>query len=279
MKNGRVRATALFSFFVLALIGSRTDGQVNADATPYRRWLLCDIGWLIGEHYRTASDFAVRLAYRSQVVPSTKIVLMIKRDKSNRSAGRVVATAETDADGVAHFFAIPPGRYEAHPDGELLVSYEEVEVEANRTAKEGESLQIEWPVWSTVIQSVQGTMTVWDYSEANGEAGRSPLRNVQLELLDLRSAKLLGLTFTDELGRYAFPSIPDGLYVLRVDANPANVHEYERAVEVSAMAKRQNMPGLQVDKVCGNGLEEVVENKKAGQMRFSESALPSTSNE
>jgi hypothetical protein len=267
MMRSRVRTAAPFLFLILFLcFSSQLTAQASADDAPRHRWLECDGSWLIGDHLYMASDFIVRLHYHKQGIPGTKILLSVSPKSGNVFSGRIVATAETDSDGIAHFVAIPEGLYEVRPDAELLIPHEEVEVEANRVQNENENVDLEWPLWSTVTRNLQGSITVWDHSKTDGEAVRNSLQNVQLELFDLRTAKLVGQTATDDQGRYSFPSLPDALYVIRVDADQdPKAHEYERAVEISSTAKRRNMPRLEVDKTCGNGLSELVTPRKTTQ--------------
>ena len=112
------------------------------------------------------------------------MLLSVRPKSGNVLSGRIVATAETDFDGIARFFAIPPGLYEVRPDAALLIPHEEVEVEANRVQNENENVDLEWPLWSTVTRNLQGTITVWDHSETDGDAVRNPLQNVQLDLFE-----------------------------------------------------------------------------------------------
>ena len=252
--RGPYAALGLSAVLVLGCslqVGAQDHGEAH------RRWLPCDVSWAVGDHDHTSPDFTVRVHYRQQPVASVKVRLTSEEAEGQAADGRVVATADTDSDGNAHFFAIPPGLYEARVDAGLQAPRRDVEVEAR--LRRPAAVDLEWPSWPIVAQTAQGKISVWAQPLPEQDAVRRPFPFVDVELLDLRTARLLAVSRTDEGGNYVFPGVGDGLYVLRVDAGSnADMHEFERAIEIRLHAKRLRMPELQADKVCGGGLEEIV---------------------
>ena len=182
----------------------------------------------------------------------------------------MVATANTDQDGAAHFFAIRPGRYQAHIDQALLSPSPEIEVHANEvlandvqanndSAEEvREKVRIEWPGSPAVTRSVRGWITSWQKDSPQNRSERRPFARVMVQLLDLRSGKLLASTHTNTDGYYEFAVSDDGLYVLRVsEALDPSGTAYDKAVEVAWQASRDSMPRLEVEHLCGGGLVEL----------------------
>jgi hypothetical protein len=186
----------------------------------------------------------------------------------------VVATAVTDQDGAAHFFAIRPGRYQAHIDEALLSPSPEIEVLANEAqanevqANDGsaeevreqvrEQVRIEWPWSPAVTRRVRGWITSWQKDSSQNRSERRPFARVMVQLLDLRSGKLLASTHTNIDGYYEFSVSRDGLYVVRVsEAQDPSRTAYDKAVEVAWQASRDSMPRLEVEHLCGGGLVEL----------------------
>jgi hypothetical protein len=110
---------------------------------------------------------------------------------------------------------------------------------------------------------LRGFITSWQKSAPQNRSDRKPLVNVLVQLLGLRSGKLLATTYTSAEGYYEFPNARDGLYVVRVsESQGLSPKAYDRAVEVTTRAIRENMPGLEVDNVCGGGLSELKETER-----------------
>jgi hypothetical protein len=265
MRNsGRTRwalGVALFAAFIGG--ASSASAQTGTEAAHQSRgWLECDVDWIVGDHDHRGPDFTVKVSFRSQQISGVKVSLTRETAPLDEPGRFVVATGDTDSDGDAHFFAIPLGMYKAHVDEGLLSPNEEIEVETKDASSD--EVLIEWPLDPIVTRSVRGWITSWQKSSPQNRSQRLPLQHVLVQLLDLRTAKLLASTYTSPEGYYEFPASEDGLYVVRVseDQDPSP-YAYDRAVEVTSHAHREQMPGLDVDNVCGGGLSEL--NVEAGQ--------------
>jgi len=221
-------------------------------------WMSCTVTGLIGDHYLQGPNFSIRVFFRDQPVSGVKVVLT---DETAQPSPGVMGTAHTGSDGVARFFAIPSGMYQAHIDQALLSPSQEIEVHANeaQTNNSGaEEVRIEWPWSPAVTRSVRGWLTSWQKDSPQNRSERRPFVRALVQLLDLRSGKLLASTHTNADGYYEFAVSSDGLYVLRVsEGQDPSRTAYDRAVEVAWQASRDSMPRLEVDHACGGGLVEL----------------------
>lgn len=239
-----------------------TIGEVTVHAqspsVDQDRWMSCTVTGLIGDRYHQGPNFNIRVSFRDQPVSGVKVVLT---DETAQPSLGVKAIAFTDPDGVARFFAIPSGTYQAHIDQGLLSPSQEIEVHANEvSANQGsaEEVPIEWPWSPAVTRSVRGWLTSWQKDSPQNRSERRPFARALVQLLDLRSGKLLASTHTNTDGYYEFAVSSDGLYVLRVsEAQDPSRTAYDRAVEVAWQASRDSMPRLEVDHACGGGLAEL----------------------
>jgi hypothetical protein len=213
----------------------------------------CSATGLIDNHYYQGPNFNISVSFHDQPVSGVKVVLT---DETAQPNPEVVATADTGRDGLAHFFAIRPGRYQAHIDQALLSPSQEIEVQANNGG--AEEIPIEWPWLPAVTRTVRGWITSWQKDSPQNRLERRPFAHVTVQLLDLRNGKLLATTHASTDGYYEFAVTRDGLYVVRVSAaqDPSGT-AYDKAVEVSQQAGRDSMPRLEVDHVCGGGLVEL----------------------
>jgi hypothetical protein len=243
------------------MIGSVTVNAQSASADRDRT--SCAITGLIGDRYHQGPNFNIRVSFRDQPVSGVKVVLT---DETAQPSPGVAAIARTDRGGVARFFAIPPGMYQAHIDQALLSPSQEIDVQANQVQADqvpanrgsAQEVPIEWPWSPAVTRSVRGWLTSWQKDSPQNRSERRPFARAQVQVLDLRSGKLLASTHTNTDGYYEFAVSRDGLYVVRVsEAQDPSGTAYDRAVEVAWQASRDSMPRLEVDHACGGGLVEL----------------------
>jgi hypothetical protein len=216
----------------------------------------CDTDWRLWE--LRSSKFTVKVSFRGQPISAVRVTLTSEDPLPDKAGGHVMSARTTDADGVARFSAILPGKYIAHVDGGLLAQSQDVEVEAGATSRD--ELRLEWPSAPIATRSVRGWLTAWERLTPQNRSQRLPFSDVQVQLFDLRSGKLLGSTRTAADGYYELPVSEDGLYVVRVtEGQLPGMKGYDEAVEVASNAASEHMPGLVVDQVCGNGLSQLAE--------------------
>jgi len=208
----------------------------------------------------TPSDFTAHVHFRMRPFVSVRVLVT---DLESGSYGRVVATAETDFDGMAHFFAIPLGKYQVRLDAPILAPSQNIEVVPG--IEYAMQIDLPWPGWTPVARRAEGRMCTWERPSAVENPVRSALQNGQLELLDLRSGKLMAVTRTNQDGYYEFPHIRDGLYVLRVEADDEpGEHRFEQVVEVGSASDQGSFWPFEANKVCGELNVTLLEPQKSG---------------
>jgi hypothetical protein len=245
--NKSKRHTAACWLSMLLFAVATADMAANAQTGS------CTVTGLMGDHYHQSPNFKIKVSFRDHPVSGVKVVLT---SETAQPSPEVVATGDTDLDGTANFFAIRPGLYQAHIDQALLSPSQEIEVQANDG--NAEEVRIEWPWSPAVTRSVRGWITSWQKDSPQNRSRRRPFARAAVQLLDLRSGKLLASTHTTTAGYYEFAVSRDGLYVVRVSEAPdPSGTAYDKAVEVARQADQESMPRLEVDHVCGGGLVEL----------------------
>jgi len=246
-------ALTIAAVTIAAVTSGESPASAQTAAVDRDPQMSCTASWTIGDPYHQGPNFKIIVSFRDQPVFGAKVVLT---DETAHPSSGVVATAETDPDGVAHFFAILPGIYQAHIDQALLSPSPEIEVQPNNSS--AEEVHIEWPWSPAVTRSVRGRINSWQKDSPQNRLDLRPFAHATVQLLGLRSGKLLASTHTGTDGYYEFAVSSDGLYVLRVSASQdLSGTAYDKAVQVDRQASRDFLPPLEVDHVCGGGLVEL----------------------
>ena len=226
--------------------------------SQYRRWLTCDVVWGLTDAHHTGSSFRVKISFRGEPISGVQVSLTRVIPPEDGSGNLVLATGETDSDGIARFIALPPGSYNAHVNG-LLAPSEQIEVDAGDAPPD--RVEMEWPPDPIETRNLRGWVRSWQKSSPQNRSDLEPLENVLVQALDLRSGDLLWSTLTDSDGYYEFPGAINGLYALRVNEyREPSATAFDKAVLVSASAAEALMPTLEFDKGC-----EVLEVVREGQ--------------
>jgi hypothetical protein len=144
-------------------------------------------------------------------------------------------------------------------DGALMApGSEEIVVDAGGQATP--EIQFEWPGKSVQARNLRGRIML--SREANQKP--TPLQNVLVQLLDLRTAKLLAKTHTNGDGAYELGPSGAGLYVLRFNVDPDDLSSdgEEMAVEVKIGAVGEDIPALSIVKTkCSSGISQQPDEK------------------
>jgi len=74
-------------------------------------------------------------------------------------------------------------------------------------ATNAEDVKLEWPSISDTVQNVGGTLISAETSV--------PQAGIRVELLDLRTSRVFGATWTDLASFYEIPFTGEGIYALR----------------------------------------------------------------
>jgi len=251
--SARISTVTLLALVQLALAtGTCTEAHAQTQPQDKHRWLMCDVDWLFSTH-NTGPNFTIKVSFQNSPLSSVRILLA--REDITQPDGRawtIVATTETDSRGIGQFFAIPPGKYKAQVEEKLLSPGSE-ELEVTETSKGSDEINFEWPGSSLAARNLRGSLTV--LRKSNKEP--APLQHVLVQLLDLRTAKLLASTHTDSDGYYEFPSQDPGLYAVRIneDQDDLSSHTDDMAVEIKPNATGENIPGMRLTITdCGKEL-------------------------
>jgi hypothetical protein len=247
---------------VISALGAAATAQSRVDRLHWDRmhvWMDCttdcDVDWKMWELHRSP-DFTVRVSFRDQPLSGVRVTLTSEDPLPDGSGRHVMASHNTDPDGVARFSEIPSGKYIAHVNQGLLAQSQDVEVQDQNTSA-GE-LRLEWPAAPIATRALNGWISAWERITPQNHSRRIPLAHVQVQLFNLRSGELLGSVRTDENGYYEFPGAGEGLYAMRIsEGQYPGVQGYDEAVEVAPNAVREQMPGFVVDHVCDTGLSRL----------------------
>lgn len=140
------------------------------------------------------------------------LVLTSETSLPGNSSNYLIVIRQTDRHGVAHFIAVPAGKYYVHVNEGLMATNLEIEIATN--AASADEVGVEWPGTPLVTRGVRGWLNSWRRLTPQNRSQELPLQNARLQLLNLRSGKILLETHTAEDGYYEFPVLPAGLYVL-----------------------------------------------------------------
>jgi hypothetical protein len=150
----------------------------------------------------------------------------------------------TDSAGTAKFIAVAPGEYTAGAKDGLFFPSNEVTVHPDGGFRN--QIKIEWPLGVLPVRTLRGKLV------APGERTEpdSPLQSATVQLVDLRSSRVIETQSTIDDGSYEFSTTEPGLYAVRVipptkdkKAEPASG---DHAVELDPAALESTIPDLKV---------------------------------
>jgi len=249
MTSVRPRTGLVLSVLFVSAIGA---GMAQGKAVDVHRWLDCDISRISSDN-NSGPNFTAKVTFHEDPVSSVRVLLAREDSELDESAWSTVATSETDHDGIARFFAIPSGKYRIRVGGALLTPSEEITVDAEDPA--APEISFEWPEKYVQASKLFGRVVL------SHQATQKPMphRNVLVELLDLRTARLLAQTHTSDDGAYEFTPSDPGVYVLRFNEGPDDLNsDYEQmAVEIRDDAINSGLPVLKIAKTkCTSGISQ-----------------------
>src|SRR4029077_5387548 len=135
-------------------------------------------------------DFSVKLSFREAPVEGARLILARGGMAGNNpDHGLNEATAQTDSTGVAHFFAIPSGRYMLSVEDGLLFSEPEVKVVSKE--KSGQKFALDWPSTTLSVRALSGKLVTSEQLDDDP----LPLLRTEVELLDLRTGRAIEKSF------------------------------------------------------------------------------------
>jgi hypothetical protein len=233
---------------VVALLCCSGRAQDQTVDPSYKKWLECDIEWIISDSTFVAGpEFSLKLSFQKEPLPTVHLILSHRWSPSpGFTKMGEVATAETDSQGVARFFGIPPGTYTVNSENGLLFPTG-VDVRVRSRLGSGKQVAVEWPEQTIPVRALRGRFVT---AEGHDKVAK-PFPNVEIELLDLRTSRLIETIYTNADGRYEFSSQESGLYVLRVKPpipeGKTEAESRDLAVWVDTAAKTSTIPELYVE--------------------------------
>jgi hypothetical protein len=198
-----VTTARLITCLAVTLAPVATAQERPVEKPDFNQWLPCFVDELVTP-YVTHSDFAVKVAFNGTSMADVPVIL-----EPDASASTVVSAEpvlrRTDSNGIADFTAIQAGQYYIRVDEFLTPAFADVTVDPDAT--DTEDVKLDWPSVSETVRNVRGTLI--------SAEGPAPLAGVRVELLDVRTSRVLGATWTDLAGFYEIPFTGEGIYALR----------------------------------------------------------------
>jgi hypothetical protein len=213
--------------------------------------------------YDVGTSFSVRLLFHHAPVVGIRVVLTPTGESPYASGHiRVPVIAVTDSSGVAHFFAVPKGRYTAGAKDGLFFPSNEVTVHAKGDSDK--EISIRWPLDPLPVRTLRGKLIA---AGEDTDPDR-PLVDTTVELVDLRSSRVIETQPTLADGSYEFSATEPGLYVIRVTPPAKDRKKTESgdlAIELDPAAHESTIPEMKVTQSDCVGVQFL---RKTGEGRW-----------
>jgi hypothetical protein len=211
---------------------------------------------------KSGREFLVEVMDRGKPVGGLQIELSTdpgSGDAENRS----VSTIRTDANGRARFANVPPGLYYIgikHPAFGSSIEIEVVRVPPKGSLKK---ITFEWPgVKPISVQSLSGLLNGHVRTDRGLGAdllhpSYRPVEAAKLTLLNAISNEVLNFQITQKAGLLNFQSVPDGLYLLRIESTKTSSTRWSFPsdgyvpIEINSSAKLSSLNLLLDQAICG----------------------------
>jgi hypothetical protein len=170
----------------------------------------------------------------------------------------------TDSSGTAHFLAVPPGKYTAGAKNGLGFPSNEVTVHGAGDGDFDAEIEIEWPLEPVAVRALRGRLL----GPGLGDEPDHPYLAATVNLVDLRSSRVVETQRTLEDGSYQFSTVESGLFVVRVippaKGKKTNDLSGDLSVELDAAAQEPTVPALKVVESECDGVQ-LLRETKSGQ--------------
>ena len=229
-----------------------------------RRWLLvsaailtfcaipvstvaCSLAGCLDRGIELRKNFIVTVTHRDKPLPGVRVQITGNSDV----AGHQSFSEQTGVDGTAHFANLPPGDYWINADllG-ITAAYECFHINSSASRKAKKSRRYEWGDEAAAVRQAVGRLV-----DSQPGKGGNPLENL-VHRVDVPIVKVrlelrrpgIGTVYTtvsDANGHFTFAEVPDGTYVLHIDAGsvPGNrpFDATDLLVQLSDTAKRSTL--------------------------------------
>jgi len=224
------------------LIPSLAAQESNQTTEWHQEWLLCSFDHLFTP-YDVAADFVVNVAFRTKPMAGVKLELEAETNSADESQPSPILL-QTDSEGNATFYSVPPGKYWLVVK-ETTPSYSS-EVTVTPDAEPSERIKLEWPLVESTASHFAGTL----HNDA-----QQAFPGALVQLLELRTSRVLDSTRTDAAGVYKLRPQHNGVYVLRFSPPGKPERHQDIAVELDDGSLNDQLPTLALQlSDCGDGL-------------------------
>jgi Carboxypeptidase regulatory-like domain/Domain of unknown function (DUF4198) len=207
----------------------------------------CSLAPCLDSGIEMRSDFAVKIRHADKPLPGTTVEITGPQG----SSGAKKFTVKTDENGIARITNLAPGDYWL--DAEYLdisAAYHCFHVNEQPSRKAKRSLAYDWGDLAPGTRRIAGKLL-----DSEPGKGGTPLWNllhrvdvpIAAAKLTLQNASTRAVyhTTSDANGAFTFDGIPDGTYVLHIDAGNVELgRDYEASdhlVSLSTTAKRNSL--------------------------------------
>jgi hypothetical protein len=184
----------------------------------------CSLAGCVDRGVELRRSFIVTVTHQDKTLPGVSVQIT----GNSNVAGHQSFSELTGADGTAHFASLPPGDYWIKAD--LLgieAGYECFHINSFASTKAKKTRHYEWGDMPPAFRQAIGRLV----ASRPGKGG-NPLENllhrVNVPIADARlelRQPLVGTAYTtvsDANGRFAFDQVPEGTYVLHIEAGTAS---------------------------------------------------------
>jgi hypothetical protein len=192
-------------------------------------------------------SFVVTVTHQDKALSGVSVQITGNSD----AAGHQSFSEQTGLDGTAHFANLPPGDYWIKAD--LLgigAGYECFHINSTASRKAKKSRRYEWGDDAVSVAQAAGRL-VDSQPGKGGNALQNLLHRVNVPIAEAKMElhqPITGTTYTtasDAKGHFAFDHVPNGIYVLHIDAGTASGNRpfdaTDLLVQFSDTAKRSTL--------------------------------------
>jgi hypothetical protein len=191
-------------------------------------------------------NFIVTVTHQDKPLPGVSVQITGNSDV----AGHQSLSELTGADGTAHFASLPPGDYWIKAD--LLgieAGYECFHINSFASRKAKKTRRYEWGDMAPAFRQAIGRLV-----DSQPGKGGNPLENllhrVNVPIVDARlelrqlSMSTVYTTVSDANGHFAFDQVPEGTYVLHIEARTSGDRSFDSTdllIQLSITAKQSTL--------------------------------------
>jgi hypothetical protein len=206
----------------------------------------CSVAGCLDRGIEMRSDFAVKIRHANKPLPGTTVEIT-----GPQGSGAKKFTVKTDTDGIARISNLPPGDYWL--DAEYLdigAAYHCFHVNERPSRKAKRNLAYDWGDLAPGTRRIAGTL-LDSQPGKGGTAVWNLLHRVDVPIVAAKltlqngTTRAVYYTTSDANGSFAFDGIPNGTYVLHIDAGKVEPdRDYEasdHSVSLGSAAKRNSL--------------------------------------